>query len=236
VVSKLSSLLLCSLLPLVAQNKRNTDEPTTMLVHGEAAVSMEPDIAELDIGVSSQGQTSQAATDQNTAKSRELSAQLQRLVNPADIKSVNFAVNPNYRYPKDGGATTITGYTANTALRITVRDLSQLRSVIEAATHVGASSIDRLAFDLKDEKAARALALARAADQARSGAEALAASLHLRLGKLIRIEEVQPVVISPAREVEVSALKEPMADPSVLAPGAIQIHTSVNLIYAAFEK
>jgi uncharacterized protein len=219
-----------------AQNKRVADEPTTLLVHGEATVSVEPDLAELDIGVLSQAQTSQAAADQNAAKSRQLVAQLQRLVNPGDIKSVNLSINPNYRYPKEGGAAVVTGYTASNTVRLALRDLSQLRKVIDAATQAGASSINRLTFDLKDEKAARARALAQAAGQAQSGAEALASSLKLKIGKLIRIEEVQPVIISPAREVEVSALQEASPDQAAIAPGTIQIHASVNLVYAVSER
>lgn len=227
---------LCCLLPLAAQNKRAAEEPTTLSVHGEATVSVEPDIAELDIGVLSQAQTSQAAADQDSAKSRQLVAQLQHLVAPGDIKSVSVSVNPNYRYGKDGGTSVVAGYTASNTIRVAVRDLSQLRKVIDAATQAGASSINRLTFDLKDEKAARARALAQAATQAQSGAEALAASLKLRIGKLIRIEEVQPVVISPAREVEVSALQETAPNQSAIAPGTIQIHASVNLVYAVYER
>ncbi len=233
---KFAAVSLCILLPLVAQNKRTSDEPATLLVHGEATVSMEPDIAELDIGVLSQAPTSQAAADQNAAKSKDLVTQLRRLVDPADIKSVNLSINPNYRYTKDAGAASVAGYTASNTLRLTVRDLSQLRKIIDSATQAGASSINRLTFDLKDERGARARALAQSATQARSSAEALASSLNLRIGKLIRIEEVQPVVISPAREVEISVLKEPMTDQAAISPGIIQIHASVHLVYAVYEK
>ena len=207
-----------------------------MLVNGEATVAVEPDIAELDIGVLSQAQTSEAAADQNAAKSKELVAQLERLATAGDIKSISLSINPNYRYAKDGGAAAITGFTASNTVRLTVRDLSQLRKAIESATQAGASSINRLTFDLKDERAARARALAQAASQARASAEALAGSLNLRVGKLMRIEEVQPVVISPAREIEVSALKEPLSDQAAISPGTIQIHASVHLIYAVYER
>jgi uncharacterized protein len=130
----------------------------------------------------------------------------------------------------------MTGYTASSTVRIAVRDVSQLRKVIETATQAGASSINRLTFALKDENAARARALGLAAAQAQSGAEALASSLKLRMGKLIRIEEVQPVVISPAREVEISALQEAEPTQAAIASGTIQIHASVNLVYAAYER
>ena len=228
------ALLLFLYLPVAAQNKRAGEEPTTLLVHGEATVSVEPDIAELDVGVISQAQTSQAAADQNVTKSKQFVTQLQRLIPSNAINSVSISINPNYRYPKDGAAV-ITGYTASNTMRIIVNDLSQLRSVIETSTQAGASSINRLTFDLKDEKAARARALSQAAAQAQSSAEALASSLKLRLAKLTRVEEVQPVVISPAREVEVSALKEAAPDQAAIAPGTIQIHASVNLVYTAFS-
>jgi uncharacterized protein len=227
-------MILCLRSP--AQNKHAAEEPTTLLVHGEATVSVEPDIAELDVGVLTQAQTSQAAADQNATKAKQVVAGLQRLVASSDIKSVNLSVNPNYRYGKDGGAGVVTGYTASNTIRVAVRDLSQLRKVIEAATQSGASSINRLAFDLKDEKAARARALAEAAGQAQAGAEALASSLKLRIGRLTRIEEVQPVVISPAREVEASALQETFANQESIAPGTIQIHASLNLIYAVYQR
>jgi uncharacterized protein YggE len=223
-------------LSLAAQSRRATEEPATLLVHGEATVSVEPDLAELDVGVLTQAQTSQAAADQNATKVKQLVTILQRLVAPGDIKSVNLSVNPNYRYGKDGGAGVVTGYTASNTVRVAIRDLFQLRKVIEAATQGGASSINRLTFDLKDEKAARGRALAEAADQAQSGAQALAASLKLRIGKLIRIEEVQPVVISPAREVEVPALQEAVTNQLAIAPGPIQIHASVNLVFAVSER
>ena len=193
-------------------------------------------MAELDVGLLSQAQSSQAATEQNAAKAKQYVAHLAGLINQGDIKSVNLSVNPDYRYPKDGGVAAITGYTASNTIRLTIRDLSQLRNVIESATQAGANSINRLAFDLTDEKAARARALAQAASQAQSEAEALAASLKLRMGHLLRIEEVQPVVISPAREIEVATLKEAASEQKAIAPGSIQIHASVNLVYAVYEK
>jgi uncharacterized protein YggE len=235
-VSRRLCAFLFLILPLSAQTKRASEQPITLLVHGEATVSVEPDIAELDIGVLSQGRTSGATSNENTSRTKNLVAELQRLISPGDIKSVNLSINPNYQYAKDGGTASITGYTAANTVRVTIRDLSQLRKLIEAATQAGASSINRLTFDLKDERAARARALAQAASQAQSSAEALVSTLKLHLGKLTRIEEVQPVVISPAREIEVSALKEPMPDQAAIAPGTIQIHASVNLVYGVAEK
>jgi uncharacterized protein len=47
-------------------------EAPTMLVHGEATVSVPPDIAQIDIGVISQAAVSEAAAQQNQKKSAVL--------------------------------------------------------------------------------------------------------------------------------------------------------------------
>jgi hypothetical protein len=57
------------------------------------------------------------------------------------------------------------------------------RKVIDVATQAGANSVNRLTFALRDERA-----------------EALAVSVKGKLGRLLRVEEGQPVIISPARE------------------------------------
>ncbi len=214
--------------PLAAQSPSR--EPSELIVHGEATVSVTPDLVELDIGVITQKATSDEAAGENANRSTELVEQLHKLVPSAAIKTVNLSVNPNYRYPQDGGTPKILGYTATNTVRLDLQDLSLLRKAIEIATKSGANNINRLTFALRNENAARGSALSNAAEQARSGADALASTLKMKLGRLIRVEEVQPVIISPAREIELSSLKE-AAPGASLEPGTIQIHASVNLTF-----
>ena len=209
---------------------------STMLVHGEATVSVPPDLAQIDIGVISQATASEAAAQQNERRSAQLLQQLRTVLPSFDLKTVSVTVNPNYRYPKEGGAPVIQGYTAVSTVRLNLTNLAVLRKVIDVATRAGASNINRLTFGLRDEKTARGHALADAAEQARSGAEALAGSLHLKLNKISRVEEVQPVIISPGREVEITPLKEESSVSPSLSPGLIQIHASVNVTFDTSEQ
>src|SRR5579875_2599618 len=169
-----------SLKSLPAQEIISSNAPPSIRVHGEATVSAEPDQAQVDVGVVTQAVNAKAATDQNAAQTRALVDELQTFLPASAIKTVNFSVNPNYRYPKEGGQATITGYTANNTVRLSLSDISMLQKVIETATKSGANSINRLTFSLKNEKEVRARALANAASQAESGAEALAGSLKLK--------------------------------------------------------
>ncbi len=203
-------------------------------VHGEATVSAQPDRVQMDIGVISQGATSQAAADLNGRQSNVVMGRLRAIVPAANIKTVNFSVNPNYEYPKDGSAPKILGYTANNTVRLEIDDLTLIQKVIDAATKAGASNVNRLNFALRDEAKARAEALAKAAMQARVGAEALAAALKVKLGRVLRLEEEQPVVISPGRQVELTASKT-QAEGVAIEPGDIEVHASVTLTYELIQ-
>jgi len=189
-----------------------------------------PDRAELDIGIISQAPSAKAVTDLNAKQAAAVIAQLHSVLPATDIKTVNFSVNPNYRFAKDGGSPEILGYTASNTVRLNVDDLSLIQKVIEVATKAGANNVNRLSFLLREEDKARAQALGQAATQARAGAEALASSLNLKLGRIMSIEEGQPVIVSSSRQADISTAKAG-SPAGPLEVGNIQIHASVNLTF-----
>jgi uncharacterized protein YggE len=222
--------LLLGAAAIVAAAQQITVPPSApyVRVHGDATISQAPDRVQLDVGVISQGATSQAAADLDARQSKAVIDSLRQALPSANVRTVNFSVNPNYQYPKDGSPPTILGYTANNTVRLQLDDLNLLPAVIEAATKAGASNVNRLNFALRDESKARAEALGKAADQARAGAAALAEKLHVRLGRLLRIEEEQPVIVSPGRQVEFTAAP---ASGASIEPGSIDVHASVSVTF-----
>ncbi len=225
-----SLLILLAFLAVVqAQDIRSFSGQPSLRVHGQATVSVHPDQAELDIGVTTQGTTAKAASDRNAIQTNEVDHSLREILPTATIETVNFSVNPNYRYPKDGGTPEILGYSADNTVRVVLEDISMVRRVIEVATKSGATNINRLDFTLRDEKPVRARALADAASQAQAGADALAASLKLKLGRLLLVEEGQPVIVSPARQVDLQKIRATNLTP--ISPGNIEVHADVDLTY-----
>jgi uncharacterized protein YggE len=144
------------------------------------------------------------------------------------MTTINFSVNPNYRYPAEGPPV-IAGYTASNTVRLLLDDTSKLQSVIDIAITSGANSINRLAFTLHNDNPVRAQALAEAASQARAGAQALAASMKIKLGRLLSVEEGQPVIVSPPREISFEKLQSTAVSP--ISPGTIDVHADVNVTY-----
>jgi hypothetical protein len=125
---------------------------------------------------------------------------------------------------------------ASDTIRVTVGDVSLIRKVIDAATKAGATSVNRLNFTLnaESEKRVRARALGEAASQAESNAEALAVSLKLKLGRVMLVEEGQPVVVSPAPQIDLG--KAQSSDLMPISPGFIQVRANVNLVYELLES
>ena len=152
-------LILCTVVSL------GQEKPALVKVHGQATVSVVPDQAQFDIGVVSQASSAKAAADQNATQSDTLVKQLTTTFPSAVINTVNYSVNPNYRYPQNS-APVISGYTANNTVRILLNDLSRVQTVMDIAIKAGANSINRLQFSLQNESAARAKALRDVAENA----------------------------------------------------------------------
>jgi uncharacterized protein YggE len=203
-------------------------KPASVRVHGQANLSVEPEQAQFDIGVVTQAATAKTAADQNTIQSDALVRQLAAAFPSASIKGINFSVNPSYQYPRDA-APAIAGYTASNTVRLILDDIPKLQTVIDIAIRSGANSINRLTFSLHNENSVRAKALAEAAHQARAAAEALAAALNLKLGRLLTVEEGQPVIVSPPRDFSFENLQSTTLAP--VAAGAIDVHADVELTY-----
>ena len=224
-----STLLLTLTMPLPLPGQPQT-APPSIRVHGESLLSVAPDEVEIDIGIISQRSTAEEVSTQNTTAVNRVLESLRSILPGGNINTVNLSIDPNFRYPKDG-TPVIQGYMATNTVRVTLNKLDLLRPVISAATKAGACSINRLNFTLRTdtERQARAQALSEAATQAAAGASALASSLKLKLGRVLRLEEGQPLVISPAPQIDLGKAESTEMTP--ISPGYIHIHANVNLEY-----
>ena len=181
-----------------AAGAQNTTLPPSVKATGEGTVSVKPDRARIDIGVVTQGLTAEAAAGQNAAQLQSVLTKLRAtLGQKADIRTLSYALSPVYQYPKNGGKPAIDGYSAMNIVEVTSDDLPNIGKLIDAAAGSGANEIQRLQFTLKDEKAARAEALRLAAMDARASAQAMAAGLGLKLGKVLLIEQAGQQGIRP---------------------------------------
>jgi uncharacterized protein YggE len=150
--------------------------PGTIVTSGTGRISVEPDTAELRLGVAtsrpSVGMARAAAAEVMTAI---LAAVTGAGVDRRDIRTSTLSVLPRYEY-RDGKPPELAGYDLANLVLVTVRDLAALGAVIDGALTAGATSLDSLAFRVEDprepERAARVAAVAEARQRAEVLAEA----------------------------------------------------------------
>jgi uncharacterized protein YggE len=214
---------------LTAQPGGGGATPPTVRARGEAVVSVRPDQAQIDIGVTTEAPTAQAAAQQNAKQLSDVLAELKKMLPPAaTVETVSYSVNPNYRYPRDGGKPAISGYNAMNVVRVTLDDLTAVGKVIDTATKTGANTVNRIHFRLKDEQKARARALAEATQQARANADAMGRAAGLRLGGIVVLEEGTPPVVRPVMQ-EMAMARVADAAPTPVEPGMIEVRATVTM-------
>ncbi len=159
-----------------------------------------PDRATLSALVSVQGANNEVARQAARAKLARINAALAAAgIAPADIDSGSVSIGFNYAELSSelvlaaaaggwSGNNPGGGPTAMATLRITIRDLGRLaavRELLEANDLMVAAPV----YSLADDSAARSAARAQAMQKARAEAETYAASLNMRVGRIMRITE-----------------------------------------------
>jgi hypothetical protein len=211
-----------------AQGLPERSRPPSIRVTGEAAVTANPDQAKIDIGVVTQSEKAESAAAQNASRVDAVLAALRKVLGQrAEIKTISYSVNPNFRYPREG-TPTITGYTATNTLQVTLDDLAIVGKVIDTAMQFGANSIQRLQFTLKDESAVQAQALKEAAAKARAKAQTIASALGVNIVQVLEADENVSAGVP-----RVFGLAEARAGvaaaPTPVEPGSITVRAIVTL-------
>lgn len=199
----------------------------TVRANGAATVSLKPDQVRIEIGVTSQAATAQAAATANAKQVSDVITELKKTVgSQGEIQTANYSLHPNHSYPKER-APVITGYTATNTVRVISDDVENAGKLIDAATKVGANNIQGIHFTLKDESSAKAQALQQAAKVARSNAEAMASALGMKIQRVIRIEDGAPPTVFPvARE---AMMMRADAASTPVESGSVRVQANVTV-------
>jgi len=173
----------------------------TIQATGSAMLSVNPDQAQLTVGVVTTSATAQVAAQQNAAQTTAVTNALKSVLGAAGtIQTVGYSVSPNYKYPVTD-TPVITGYTASNTIQVTTMDLSLPGPLIDAANQAGANNIGGLSFGLQHTDPIRQQALTQAAQQALAHAGAIATGFGKKTDAVVSAVEgstVTPVVLSGA--------------------------------------
>jgi uncharacterized protein len=192
-------------------------------VSGQGFANVAPDVAELNVGVQTNGASAQQALNDNSAIMQHVIAAIQAQgVSAADIQTVGLSVYPNVPPPNPDGSQPVTSYQANNSVTVRVRDVSTVGAVLDAAFAAGANTSGGISFSLLDPSGPRQEALNAALADARAKAEVLAAGVGKQLGEVIAVYE----------DASFSPYPGPIAKAeSQIQPGNISVGSSVRVTY-----
>ena len=170
-----------------AYSNNTCDDSRTVQVSGSALINVTPNRALVQLGVQSNAKTIKAVEQANTLAIQNVIAALKKAgIDSKDITTDMYIVNPLYEEYED---MEIKGYRINNAIGITVRDVSQVSSVVSTALAAGANQVNDVQFYTTELRTYRDQARELAITAAKEKAQALAKATGAKTGCVLAITE-----------------------------------------------
>jgi uncharacterized protein len=212
-------------------------------VSGEGKVIAAPEVAELSLGVLTEGGKDLADLQkENTQKINRIIAFLkEKGIEEKDIQTQFYNISPRYQYfscllPLGREAapcppSEIIGYSINQNVLVKIRDLNKAGDIVAGVVDKGANTVSNLIFTIDNPTRLQNQAREKAITQAKEQAEAIAKAADFKLGNLISIQEG---FVSPLPGWEASGYGKggggDISSPSI-EPGSQEVRVSVSLVY-----
>ena len=208
--------------------------PPAISVSGEATVSVAPDQAQIDAGVTSEAKTAREASDTNNAAMGKVLLALKGAgIEEKDYQTSRLSLQPQYAQPTPNRNTPqVVGYRASNHVSIKLRDVAKLANVIDTLVGAGANEIGGINFVVSQASKLLDEARERAVADARRKAEIYAKAAGVTLGEPLSIAEggfaPQPVFRSK--------MSAGMATSAPVAPGEETLSVTVSVSWAIKPK
>lgn len=205
--------------------------PRTITVVGEGQISLEPDMAVINVGAEARAGTVSEAKSEVEAHMAAILATLQEMgIADRDVQTSHYGIHFE-REPMpmmlEGPAPEIREeYYVSNMLQVTVRDVEMAGEVLDAVVQSGANQVYGVTYSVSDETAWQSQARSEAMADARSHAQELAALTEVELGEVLSVSEVVGGMVVPFLRVE-----QAMGGGGI-APGELEFSTQIQVIFA----
>jgi uncharacterized protein YggE len=194
-------------------------------------VSVPPDLAEIDGGVTSEAKTAREASEaNNAAMGKVLQALKGAGLDEKDFQTSRLSLQPQSA-PNRSGPSAIAGYRASNRVTIRVRDVTKVASVIDTLVGAGANEIGGINFVVSQASKLLDEARERAVADARRKAEIYAKAAGVTLGAPLSISEQGNSAPVPYRRMAAG-----MAASAPVAQGEETLAVSVSVSWAIKQQ
>jgi hypothetical protein len=216
---------------LAAPAMAQTVPPPAISVTGEASVSVPPDLALVDGGVTSEAKTAREASDaNNTAMGKVLLALKTAGIEQKDVQTSRLSLQPQYA-PNRPGPSPVVGYRASNRVTIRVRDVTKVANVIDTLVGAGANEIGGINFMVSQASKLLDEARDKAVADARRKAEIYARAAGVTLGAPLSISEDGNAPPMPYRKMSAS-----LQTAAPVAQGEETLSVTVSVSWAIKAK
>jgi len=235
VISRLSGMALPAAAAVLAVTvQAHTQQAPTrteagVVVIGEGSVSVAPDYAQIESGVTTRAKTVKEATDANSKLMTAITAMLlQSGIAEKDVQTSRFSVQPVYAPQEPRAEPRLAGYSVSNQLSVKIRQIGKLGEILDRLVAAGATDIGNVVFLVSDPSKATDQAREAAIADARRKAEVYAKASGLRLGRVLWITE-DPGFAPPLAMRRQGAAAAAMAAPVPIATGEDTLRARVTV-------
>lgn len=161
----------------------DAERPRTVAVSGQGEIQAEPDLAHVTLGVESRKPKLEEARAE-VARTIDAVLKLTRdlKIDQTLVRSTRINVQPEYNWDANARERNLIGYYVSRQVEIELRDLEKLGQLLERATDLGVNQLGDPRLDSSKRRDLERQALAKAVEDARANAEAVAKTAGARLG------------------------------------------------------
>jgi len=203
---------------------------TTLNLSAIGEVKAPPDQATITLGVRTTGKTAADAMRANRdLMNTTVAALTAQGIAKKDIQTTSLNLSPQYVYEQNQPQR-LTGYQAENAVTVTVRDVARLGQTVDAVTAGGANQVNGISFSLADPKPAQDDARRAAVQVLRAKADIYAQAAGLRVIRLVNLSEGDSAPIYQPRPMMMRTMAVQSA-PTQVEPGELSVDIRLTAVY-----
>ncbi|HZZ90254.1 MAG TPA: SIMPL domain-containing protein [Caulobacteraceae bacterium] len=212
-VGTLAAALAVSAAPALADDASGARfAATTLDLTGHGEARLPPDLATIDLGVTTAAPTAAEAMAQNAAAMGKVIAAVKaKGIDERSIATSTLSLAPQYAYPQ-GQPQQLTGYQASNRITVTLADLARVGPVVDAAVGAGANDAGQISFGLKSRAAAENFARLAAVKALEDKAQVMADAAGYHIRRLVNLSETSSEA-APQPRVLMAMMKPAAATP-----------------------
>jgi uncharacterized protein YggE len=211
----------------------SSDATRTITVVGEGEVSLEPDVATINVGAEARADTVSEAKAQVESQMAAILGALEQLnIDEKDIQtnhySIHFEREPLPRTPDNPAPEFREEYYVSNMVRVTIRDVDMAGEVLDSVVRAGANQLQGVNYAVSDAVIWESQARTDAMSDAKGRAQELADLANIELGPVLSISEIiggmRPPIVS---------MEGGMGAAGGIAVGEVRFATQIQVTFAA---